>query len=155
MARRRHYYDPGSNPQPSRKLAEYTGADHQPRIAVLSRQLVRQMRRTIEGEDFRRACDRAHEMGWRIPTNRGGPPEHQQRWRGYWRACLDAELRGDGGRPTPPSQPAPLPGAEEQWERYEAQLSEYFAAREAWIAGGRVGDPPPHPVRPHTPGAHP
>lgn len=151
MARRRHYYDPGSNPQPSRRGGHPDGS----RIAVLSRQLVRQMRRNIAGEDFLSACNRAAKMDWRIPTNRGGPPEHQQRWRAYWLACLDAELGGDGGRPIPPSQPMPLRGDEEQWERYEAQLTEYYAARAAWIEGGRVGDPPAHPIRPHTPGAHP
>lgn len=45
-----------------------------------------------------------------------------------------------------------LPTPEEQQAEYQRKRMEFERAEAAWIAGGRVGPPPPHPVRPHTPG---
>ena len=45
-----------------------------------------------------------------------------------------------------------LPTREEQWERYRKAKARWDADYAAWNDGGRVGPPPPYPVRPHTPG---
>lgn len=45
-----------------------------------------------------------------------------------------------------------VPTREEQMAEYRRRKAAYDEAKAAWMAGGCVGDPPPHPVRPHTPG---
>jgi hypothetical protein len=45
-----------------------------------------------------------------------------------------------------------LPTPAEQMARYEIAKTEYDRAHTLWDQSGRTGNPPPRPVRPHTPG---
>jgi len=46
----------------------------------------------------------------------------------------------------------PLPTEAEQWAEYKRVKAIYDGQYAAWVNGGKKGNPPPHPVRPHTPG---
>jgi hypothetical protein len=48
-----------------------------------------------------------------------------------------------------------LPTREEQMAEYERRKADYDRAYAFWSQNGRVGDPPPRPVKPHTPGFNP
>lgn len=55
----------------------------------------------------------------------------------------------DGG-PMPDDRKLPTPA--EQWAEYKRRKEAWDLAYEYWKQTGKVGPPPPYPVRPHTPG---
>jgi hypothetical protein len=45
-----------------------------------------------------------------------------------------------------------LPTEAEQMAAYRERRAAFEAAYAKWVDDGRIGPPPSHPVRPHTPG---
>lgn len=41
---------------------------------------------------------------------------------------------------------------DERWRDYNRRMQTYQALYDRWVADGKLGPPPPRPVRPHTPG---
>jgi hypothetical protein len=50
------------------------------------------------------------------------------------------------------SETPKYPTWDEQHETYRQAKAEFDAAYARWRDNGKVGNPPPRPVRPHTPG---
>lgn len=44
---------------------------------------------------------------------------------------------------------------DEQWAAYDRAMQTFETLKARWIADGKLGPPPPRPVRPHTPGFNP
>lgn len=46
-------------------------------------------------------------------------------------------------------------GHDAQWAAYDHAMQTFRAAFDRWVADGKLGPPPPRPVRPHIPGPSP